>query len=354
MKVFYRDYKQNLVKLRVESIDDLWYLSQIIQPRDLVKAPTVRRIKEKSDMGRSDGGERKKITLVIEVEKTEYANQNVLRILGTISQGPEDLTPIGSHHALIIEPGTELSIKKEGWTKLEKQRLDDAEKASLKPKLLIVVVDEGEATLGLIRESGSSYIDLRKNIGGKEYLEGREKRKEEFYKELAETIVNQVSKESLKGFILAGCGFEKNSFHDYLKEKNPELAKKGVVENIGSYGQNGVLEVLKRPITKKFSEELSAAQDATLIDELLTHIGKESGLAAYGLTHVSKASSLSAIKTLLISTKYLLENRNTLESLIDGVKKQKGTIHFLNSELDSGAQLDSLGGLAAILRFRIE
>ncbi|MFC2154705.1 mRNA surveillance protein pelota [Candidatus Altiarchaeota archaeon] len=353
MKVFYRDFKHNLVKVRAESIDDLWYLSQIIQSKDLVKAKTVRRVKEKSDINRSSGGERKTMTLLLEAEKIDFSGDNILRISGEIAEGPEDLAPAGSHHTLLIEPGTELSVKKEKWSPVEKQRLDEAEKSSLRPKLLIAVIDEGEATIGVVRDSGVNYFEIKRTIGGKYSLEGRDKRKLEFYKETMDLLSNQFSKEEISGLIIAGPGFEKNYFHDFLKENNNQIASKAVLENISSYGKNGVKEVLNRPITKKFSEQLNSARDAGLIEELLTHISRDSGRAAYGYTEIEKAIEIGAVEKLLLSTAYFLAHRSELDAILAKVKNQKGLIHLVNSAEEPGQQLDSLGGTAAILRFKV-
>ena len=45
MKLLSKDLRKGYVKLTVENLDDLWYLSQIVDTGDLVKGVTFRKIK---------------------------------------------------------------------------------------------------------------------------------------------------------------------------------------------------------------------------------------------------------------------------------------------------------------------
>ena len=45
MKQIHSNLKKGEIKLKVENPDDLWYLSTLIEPKDLVKGRTIRKIK---------------------------------------------------------------------------------------------------------------------------------------------------------------------------------------------------------------------------------------------------------------------------------------------------------------------
>ena len=45
MKKEFFDAKKGKATLRIESLDDLWYLSQLIDPRDFIRAKSYRKIK---------------------------------------------------------------------------------------------------------------------------------------------------------------------------------------------------------------------------------------------------------------------------------------------------------------------
>ena len=354
MKIIHRNLRAGEVKVAVESLDDLWYLSNIIRPGDLVKAKTERRLKGKDDMERSGKSERITITIVIRVEKGEFKLENdTYRINGTIVEGPEDLVSIGTHHTISVEKETVLTIIKNRWSDYEVGRLKEAEKSSLRPKLLIAVIDEGDAAVGLVRESKIEYFDLAKNIGGKYDTKGRQDRKAEFYSELSQLLDSVSKRENLSAIIVAGAGFEKENFLKYLAEKNKDLSRRCVVENIGSHGRAGISEVMKRAETKKIEEEVGSARDIRLMHQLLGEIGKESGLASYGLKDVENAAQSGAVELLLINDDLFMGKRNKVDEIMQSVKSSRGAVHIVNSESEAGKQLTSLGGIAGILRYKI-
>lgn len=342
------------MKLMVENLDDLWYLSSVVQTGDLVKTKTERRIKAKEDMARSKKGERRVFTLVVRVEKADFkSDSDTFRITGTVEQGPEDLVAIGSHHTFNVEKGTKLTIVKDRLSPIDLDRLREAERASLRPKILIVVVDEGEATFGLVRESKIQYYELSKLIGGKYDIKGRNERKLEFYRDTAKFMSEIISRENLSAVIIAGAGFEKENFRKFLSENYPELAEKSVMENIGSHGRNGINEVMKRSGVQKIIAEITSARDVQLVHKLLEEIGKDSGLAVYGMKDIENAANSGAIKKLLVCDDLFLKDREKIENMMKTVKSTKGEVHLINHEGEAGKQLSSLGGIGAILRFAL-
>ena len=90
MKQIHINLKKGEVKLRIENMDDIWCLSHIIEPKDLVRGKTVRKIK----IGESDQRKvniiKKTIFIEIRVESVEFHEySSVLRVSGVITQGPE-------------------------------------------------------------------------------------------------------------------------------------------------------------------------------------------------------------------------------------------------------------------------
>ncbi len=354
MKILYRDLKHGRVKLKVENLDDLWYLSNVVNAGDLVKAKTERRIKSREDIARAGKSERRSITIAVRVEKADFQSErDTYRITGIIEQCPEDLISIGSHHTINVEKGTILTIIKDRWSGFDLQRLKDAERSALRPKLLIAVIDEGEVNLGLVRESKIEHYDLSKLIGGKYEIKGRRERKLEFYKDTAEFISNILKKVKVSALILAGAGFEKENFHKFLNEKYPEIAEISVLENIGSHGRTGINEVMKRAKVEKIGEEINAAREIRIIHRLLKEIGNDSGLGVYGLDDVENAAGMGAVEILLVCDDLFLKNRERIERIMQNVKSTRGDIHIVNHEGEAGKQLSSLGGIAGILRFKI-
>lgn len=355
MKVLDCKPRKGFVKLRVESLDDLWYLSQVVFEGDLIKSLSVRRIKEKDDMLRSGGGERKTVTLTVKVEKKEFkSDADTLRLSGSITEGPEDMVSVGSHHTINVSADSVLTIIKESWRQTDLDRIREAEKSTLRPKFLVVVIDVGEACIGLVRESKIQYFELNRSVGGKYATQERGKRAGEFYLELADFIRQLSAKENVKNLVLAGAGFEKDNFAKYFAEANPDGEISFAVENIGSHGRRGVAEVLKRSSVDKMLSQLNSARDIQYMEEVLEKIGKGEGLAAYGMSEIGRASSFGAVEKLLVSDELFLGERDKIEPVMAEVKKGSGLVHIINHDSEAGQQLDSLGGIAATLRYKMQ
>ena len=140
-------------------------------------------------------------------------------------------------------------------------------------------------------------------------------------------------------------------FYDYLKEKHKDLAKISIIEATGSGGRVGISEVLKKGTVEKLTAENRVAFEMGAVNRLLEEIGRNSSKIAYGLREVKNAINMGAVSELLIlDTKVAGEN---MGDLMDMVENMKGTVMVISSEHEGGKQLESLGGMAAILRYAI-
>ncbi len=355
MRTIHSDLKHGIVKLRVENADDLWYLGNIIQPGDIVKSKTERRVKAREDMVKAGKSERKIVTISIRAEKPEFGpDSKSLRISGIITEGPEDVVAIGSHHTLGIEKDSILTVIKERWLNTDISQLRDAERSALRPKILIMVIDEGSADFGLVHGASVEFYDISKAIGGKYDTTERAKRKVDFYQDVAGFMSNIAEKEGIQAIIIAGAGFEKENFYEFISGKYPKLGEISFVENIGSHGRTGINEVMKRPVIRKLAEELGSVKDVRMINELLEHIGKDTGLGIYGIKEIENAANIGAIEKLLVCDDFLQKERERIEIIIKNVKSTRGRFHIVNHESEAGQQLNSLGGIAGILRYRTQ
>ena len=148
MRIITKNLKDGFVKFRISNLDDLWYLSHIIEVDDRLKGLSTRKIK----IGEKQI--KKTFFLEIKVEKTELEN-NVLRVLGRITQGPEDI-PLGSYQSILLEDGTEVGLTKDSWKQIHLKRLDEAIKE--KSEILIATIDREEATFALLKPNGFTIL----------------------------------------------------------------------------------------------------------------------------------------------------------------------------------------------------
>lgn len=346
MKVLKKELRfgEGEISLIAESLDDLWHLKYIIEPLDLVYAFTKRRIEGATDKLRPEKAEKKAVRLGIQVEKVEFHKfSNRLRVHGIIAEGID----AGAHHTLNIEEGTNLSIIKK-WKKDQFERIREAEIAALRPKVIIATVEEGEACIGVVRQYGVEESScLRQTLG-----KGEGDKRSEFFGELAKQL--KWASEKVEAVILAGPGFTKEDFLDFLKAREPELAKKIVLEDTSSIGVSGFQEVLRRGAVDRIVQESRIGREAKLIEELMKEISVK-GKAAYGMDDVKNAQSLGAIDTLLITDELLRTEREerAIDEFLKDVERAQGRIVVFSTEFEPGKKLESLGGIAALLRFRI-
>ena len=110
MRKVHENKKAGEVKLVADTEEDLWYLSTIIDPGDVVEGKTFRKIKA----GDSEQENVKKpVFAVLKVESADLA-KDVLRVSGIIVGGSEEL-PRGSHQSIKVELHEPILIRKEHW-----------------------------------------------------------------------------------------------------------------------------------------------------------------------------------------------------------------------------------------------
>src|SRR3989338_4989836 len=119
MKLMHSDFKKGEAKIKVENLDDLWYLNQVIDSKDLVKGKTLRKIKIGQEGQRKQDSVKKTVFLLIGVEKVEFSKtSSMLRISGTVKEGPEDV-PLGSYHTFNVEGNSIITIIKQHWLRFQ-------------------------------------------------------------------------------------------------------------------------------------------------------------------------------------------------------------------------------------------
>ncbi len=346
MKILKKDlrFNEGEISLITESLDDLWHLKYILEPQDIVFAFTKRRIEGATDKLRPEKADKKTVRLGIQVEKVEFHKfSNRLRVHGIIVEGMDS----GAYHTLNIEDGTNLSIIKK-WKNDQLERIREAEIASRRPRVIIATIEEGEACIGMVRQFGvEESSSLCKSFG-----KGEGNQRNEFFGELASQL--KWAADKVDAVILAGPGFTKEDFLDFVKTREPELAKKIVLEDTSSIGVSGFQEVLRRGAVDRIMEESRIGREANLIEELMKEISI-SGKVAYGMDDVRNAQSLGAIGTLLITDELLRTERegNNIDGFLKAVEHSQGRIVVFSTEFEPGKKLESLGGIAALLRFKV-
>lgn len=358
MKILEMHLKKGFAKVLPQSLDDLWHLYNIIYAGDRVYAKTTREIKVQEEYSRPQEGRRITVVLGLQVEKVVWDRSlNRLRVHGVITDVPEDIGGMGSHHTFNVVVNRPLTIVKPKWLKHQLDRLDRASHVET-PLIVLVSIDDEEFALAVLRQYGLEVkAEKRVRIPGKLEAEKRGEALKGYFKE-ALNLVRETWQTLNCPIVVLGLGFIKNGFVNYVRDTASDVAAAIVdVKGINSSGMTGINEALRSGVLTKTLKHARMAEETQLVEEVLARLGKGTNGVAYGMDEVAKATQYGAVEKLLISDTTLREStdekRTELEKIMREVEAKAGTITVVSTEHEAGTKLQGLGGIAALLRFQI-
>ncbi|RLG48499.1 MAG: mRNA surveillance protein pelota [Thermoproteota archaeon] len=356
MKVLSLNAKEKELVIKIEKLEDLYWLTGIVERDDLVTAVTTRKIRVG---GReSNKTERIPMKLTLRVEKITIDPYSYrTRISGIVLECPEKYSVKGRHHTINVKEGSIIRIVKSKWHPSFLALLDRAKEASLKATILLVAMDEEKAVVGSVDEYGLRELaEVKSEIPSKGAGDlDRSSYERTYFKKLTDIIQEYLDRFSANALIIAGPGFMKEKFMSYLTEKRPSIASIAKMGHASSATINGLEEILKRGEFKKLLQEISLTLHSKLVEELLFRVSKRRNLIAYGLDDVEMAVNAGAAEKVLILDKLLFspENKARVLDILDMCEKTKAEFHILNSRSEPGRLLHNFGGIAALLRYPI-
>ncbi len=222
------------------------------------------------------------------------------------------------------------------------------------------------------------------------YARIREGMLNDFMKKVGD-IASQSFKEfeDFLGLIIGGPGPVKEQFAegDYLDYTIKDRII-GVVDT--SYtGEPGLREILER--AEEMLSEASVTKERKLLERFFGELGKDSGLAVYGLKETIEATEAGNLELMIISEDFdwvrfgfecpacgekfekvldrkqagsqkckcgekpnIVSERELTEEIVESAEKIGTTVYVVSSSTGMGEQLKELGGIVGILRYRKE
>ena len=223
----------------------------------------------------------------------------------------------------------------------------------------LVVIDRKEASIGLlvgkkikVLQKFDSGVPGKTHKGGQSaqrYVRIRENMAKEFFRRVAETMKTEFfSMKNLKGILVGGPGPTKE---DFLKEGQLVTALKNkvlAVKDLGYADEHG-LELLV-----EFSQDVLAEQEIIyekkILENFFNMLGKERDKTAYGVKDVEKAIEYGAVEILLLSKKL---DRKDIKKFEGKAKETSVNVELISVETEEGQQFWNLGGVGAVLRFKV-
>ena len=350
MNIISSNLKKGFVKLKVDSTEDLWYLSTILQEKDIVKGSTVRKIKVGSD--ENSETYKKRIFITLSAEKIDFSETaQALKVTGKIIDAPEEVQR-GSHHTLQVEIGDIITIEKEKWLSFQIEKLREASETKI-PAILLCVFDREEAFFAQMSRQGYKNLAHLKGEVAKKRTE--HKATGDFYKQIIEKIKEYDERLKLEKIIIASPSFWKEELVKTLGQD--KIKSKLIFATCSSVDETSFNEVLKREETQEALRQERTTQEIKIVEQILTEIAKN-GIVAYGLAQVSDAVEAGAVRILAITDGMIKDAREqdkyfVIDKILRKTDNAKGEIKIVHSENSAGKKLDGIGGLAAILRYKI-
>lgn len=223
----------------------------------------------------------------------------------------------------------------------------------------LLVMDRKEATIGLLEGKRVEFVQhMTSGIPSKVRAGGQSSQRfhritegltRDFYKRIAEemkSVFFNMSK--LKGIIVGGPIPTKDEFldGDYLQNKLKEKVIGRI--DIGDSSQSGLFELVGK------SQELLVNHERTLekkeIEKFFQNLGENREKTALGEKQTMKALEVGAVDILFLSDKILKPKIKELSELAENIGSN---IKIISTEITEGEQFYNMGGIGAILRFRI-
>jgi len=269
-----------------------------------------------------------------------------------------------------------------------------------KKKYGLIVVDRSEATIGLLNgnrveslKNIQSMIPSKHSKGGQSAQRFErliEEAAKQYFKKVGDKANNILLKEELEGLLIGGPGRTKDEFAEgsflHHELKNDIIS----TFNTGYTDEYGLRELVDQ--ARDTLSDLEVMKEKELVKSLMEEIKKpDGGLATYGEKHVKKALMMGAVDTVLISegidkTKVdyecgdcghqeekvvegkvkelecpecgsdmdIKEKTDFIDEIYKEAEQVGSEVELISDDFEEGELLlDAFGGIAAILRFRV-
>ena len=340
------------LRLRIESEDDLWVLSQVCGKDCIVGMLSHRRDSTtgtKED-GRAKSAERKPMWIALEATETAFQPfTDNLRVHGIIKEARID---IGSHHTHVISPGDEIELTREGGLSgVDLSLIRGAISSGKKARSGLLVVENDEVLIFEIAAYGIRDVSqFNMRGGGKRTGDSSAVRKEFFDKVARET--RMVFPDDMP-LIICGPGMAREGFEIMLRDLGAQNRIVNAATSIG--GRAAANEVLAEGLADSLLGDHAIVEEVRAIEEGLKRISTD-GAVTYGMGMISAASEQGAVDTLVIEAGLLRGEGGVSEwiPIVEAIEAARGKVIQASTDHDAGQQLGGIGGAIALLRWKLE
>ncbi len=352
------------ILLRPDVAEDLWHAYNLLQPNDLVRCTTLRKVVNTSNTG-STTSSKVRTNLTIRVSKVDFDPISLqVRISGPNVEESK-FVRMGAHHTLTLELGRNFSIEKECWDQIFLDRIDEACNPERSAEIAAVVMQPGLAHLCLVMGSitvTKARIEItipKKRTGSSNHAKAFKR----FYEAVYQAVLRHVDFSQIKCVLCASPGYTKDEFYKYMLEESVRRDDRPLVENKGKFVLCKASSGHKHALEEVFSDEnimarmteTKIAKEVDALNRFMRMIDTHPDKAYYGFHHVDKANEELAIDILMVTDELFrssdLVTRKKYVKLVESVRENGGKVYIFSALHVTGVQLNQLSGIAAILRY---
>ncbi|MGC9149320.1 MAG: hypothetical protein ACP5GI_07785 [Sulfolobales archaeon] len=339
------------IRVIVENEEDLWIISMIIGEDDLVRMKTLRDVS-------IEGSAKKRLpmTLTIRVKHMEFQPfSGRLRIRGVVEEGPEEYGLKGSFHTFSVDVGSRIEIlKKDGF--INRRVIDRfLDLTNRGRRAILVALDYDSYCISLLQGQGLRILSennfpaiSKRDIDSYGDFEKR-------LKDLAKEIIEYVKLYDPVAVVIGSPGDLSKRLSDML-----DLGNLGVYrDKVSIGGCEGVQELVRRDVVRKILERYSEIRGEEILEEYMSTLAREPEKVLSGLDNLYKLIILipGAVEKLVLIDSLMRADRETrdkITKIILDALSSRGELVIVSEESLLGDKLKRLGGIIAILRYRVD
>jgi peptide chain release factor subunit 1 len=223
----------------------------------------------------------------------------------------------------------------------------------------LLVMDRREATIGLLEGKNIKVIrKMSSGVPGKVRAGGQSSQRfervtEGLAKEFFKRVANSMKEiffdmPKLKGILIGGPIPTKEEFLQkgelITKLKDMVIG----VKNLGNTDESGLEDLVV--ISQDILSQQEIIKEKKLLEKFFETLGKNPDKAAYKIDDIKKALKYGAVQLLILSKNL---NKKEAKELKEAAENISAEVEFVSLETKEGEQFWNLGGMGAILRFKI-
>jgi len=342
---------KRFIEVIPESSLDLINVFRLVRAGDVLYSRTSRELKKERASGKIDS-ERVQVVLGVEVEaKTVDPLMRRVRFSGRIVYESKDLDLLGKHHTITAYPGVELRIEsRKGFERL--LAFSESYRRREEREIICISLDDEELAVAEFSSRGVRVAYSKNLPRVDKSVSWAEHQLDDLFEEVVEVVKGLPE----VGIVLFGPRIFVERLLSYLRRREKELLERVM----GSWstsvgGEAGIREALKSSSIPEFLRSLKPFRDTLEAERFIRVMSRDPERVAIGLEEVYEAWRLGAVEKVLVAEQYLwssLEDER-LEKLLEVAEKGKLDLQVLLDGLEASEKIARLGGVVAILRYRL-